>query len=230
MHKRFYAIDLPRSVCSQLKMIADCTNFLFCFFLFFLFFPPSRDAFLLSSSSSSSSASSSSSSSLIAIKYINRGDYPEKFDYAVWKLDLFLCSDIKLPSTGKYHVKCIECNWTNDFGGTNPLANHAEAKHRDLHRVAEWIAAKKALAAEKREQKEDSDTKLIPGNEGQWPWWISSHCKEEARPAPPYQLLKQGIFISHPGLALTNDVANFILMDIIMLLFLKEKSFNSSWS
>ena len=125
--------------------------------------------FFSSSSSSASSCfadsspsfSSSSSSSLLAIKYINRGDYPEKFDYAVWKLGLFLCSDVKLPSTGKYHVKCIECNWTNNFGGTNALANHAESKHRDLPRVAEWLAAKKALADEKREQKEDRDTKLI---------------------------------------------------------------------
>ena len=29
----------------------------------------------------------SSSSSLITINYINRGDYPEKFDYTVWKLN-----------------------------------------------------------------------------------------------------------------------------------------------
>ena len=66
------------------------------------------------------------------IKYINRGDYPNKFDYAVWKLGLFLCSDVKLPSTSKYHVKCIECTWTNNLGGTNALANHAESKHRDI--------------------------------------------------------------------------------------------------
>ena len=67
---------------------------------------------------SSPSLSSSSSSSLLAIKYINRGDYPEKFDYAVWKLGLFLCSEVKLPSTGKYF---IECNWTNNVGGTTHL-------------------------------------------------------------------------------------------------------------
>ena len=100
-----------------------------------------------------SSSSSASSSSLIAINYINRGDYPHKFDSAIWKLGLFLCSDAKLPSTGKYHVKCIECHWANDFGGTNPLAYHDEAKHRDLPRVAGWIAEKKALSASKRDQK-----------------------------------------------------------------------------
>ena len=94
-----------------------------------------------------------SSSSLLTINYINRGDYPEKFDSSVWKLNLFLCSDVKLPSTGKYRVKCIECNWTNDLDGTNPLTHHAESKHRDMPRVAEWIAANKALAAAKREQK-----------------------------------------------------------------------------
>ena len=92
---------------------------------------------------------------------MNRGDYPEKFDSAVWKLGLFLCTEVKLPSTGKYHVKCIECNWTNDLSGTNPLAHHAESKHQDLPYVAEWLAAKRALAEEKRKEKEDSDTKLI---------------------------------------------------------------------
>ena len=155
MHQRFYATDLPRS-----SLLATENDRLI-------------DGEQTSSSSSSTSfsasqasllsffSSSSSSSSLIAIKYINRGDYPQKFDSAVWKLNMFICSDIKLPSTGKYHVKCIECNCTNDLGGTNPLANHAESKHRDLPRVAEWLAAKKALAAAKRDQKEYSDTKLI---------------------------------------------------------------------
>ena len=58
-------------------------------------------------------------------------------------------------------MKCIECNWTNDLDGTNPLVYHAESKHRDLPRVAEWIATHKALAAAKREQKEDRNNKLI---------------------------------------------------------------------
>lgn len=111
--------------------------------------------------SSPSSSPSLSSSSILAIKYINRGNYPKKFDYAVWKLGLFLCSDVKLPSTSKYHVKCIECTWTNNLGGTNALANHAESKHRDIPRVAEWLAAKKILAEAKREQKDDRDSKLI---------------------------------------------------------------------
>ena len=78
--------------------------------------------------------------SLRSSTYIDRGDYPKKFDYAVWKLNMFLCSDVKLPSTGKFHVKCIECNCKNDLGCTNPFANHAEAKHRDIPHVAEWIA------------------------------------------------------------------------------------------
>ena len=118
-------------------------------------------ALFASSSSASAASSSSSSSSLIVTKYINRADYPKKFNYAVWKLNLFLCSDVKLPITDKYHVKCIECNWTNDLGGTNPLANHAESKHRDLPRVVEWLDARRALVLAKREQKEESDTKLI---------------------------------------------------------------------
>ena len=118
-------------------------------------------ALFASSSSASAASSSSSSSSLIVTKYINRAEYPKKFNSAVWKLNLFLCSDVKLPSTDKYHVKCIECNWTNDLGGTNPLANHAESKHRDLPRVVEWLDARTALAIAKREQKEENDTKLI---------------------------------------------------------------------
>ena len=40
--------------------------------------------------------------------------------------------------------------------------------------VAEWIAEKKALAAEKREQKEDSDTKLIQVCFGCLPWTFLS--------------------------------------------------------
>ena len=115
---------------------------------------------------------------MIAINYINRGDYPQKFDYAVWKLGLFLCSDVKLPSTGKYHVKCLECHWVNDFGGTNPLAHHAETKHQDLPRVAKWMAEQRAIAAAKREQKEASRYQDDSGNEGQWPGWVSSPCQE----------------------------------------------------
>ena len=155
-----------------------------------------------------------SSSSMIAINYINRGDYPQKFDYAVWKLGLFLCSDVKLPSTGKYHVKCIECHWVNDFGGTNPLAHHAETKHQDLPRVAKWMAEKRAIAAAKREQKEANDTHLIQemkdnGLDG----FLRPIKKEEARRAPPEQLLKQWKFTAPPALALTKAVADFILLD-----------------
>jgi hypothetical protein len=58
-------------------------------------------------------------------------------------------------------VKCIECNWTNNLGGTNALANHAESIHRVVPRVAEWLAAKTGLADAKREQKEDHDAQLI---------------------------------------------------------------------
>ena len=120
-------------------------------------------AFFSSSSSSfaasSFSSSSYSSSSLLAIKYINRGDYPDKFDYAVWKLNMFLCSHIKLPITGKYLVKCIECNWTNDLSGTNALANHAESKHRDLPRVAEWLAEKMHLL-----MKNEIGNKIVTAN------------------------------------------------------------------
>ena len=154
MHQRFSANNLSLSslVGSQQNVIAY--TMLHEHFIMILYFSScsAHQADMLSFLSSSSS--SASSSSLIA-KYINRDHYPDKFDYAVWKLGLFLCSDAKLPSTGKYHVKCIECNWANYFGGTNPLAYHAEAKHRDLPRVAGWIAEKKALAAAKREQKEE---------------------------------------------------------------------------
>ena len=145
---------------------------------------------------------------------INDGDYPQKFDSAVWKLGLFLCSDVKLPSTGKYHVKCIECHWVNDFGGTNPLAYHAETKHQDLPRVAKWMAEQRALAAAKCEQKEASDTHLIQemknnGLDG----FLRPVKKEEARRAPSEQLLNQWTFIAHPALAITNDVSHFIIMD-----------------
>ena len=149
-------LDLPliSLVWSQRKIHSMLHKFLLLFFPFFLFSPkkrcfpsclppPSPPLLPVLQIPRLLPPPPLSSSSLIAINYINRGDYPQKFDSAVWKLGLFLCSDVKLPSTGKYHVKCIECHWTNDFGGTNPLAHHAETKHRDLPRVAEWIAAEK---------------------------------------------------------------------------------------
>ena len=37
--------------------------------------------------------------------------------------------------------------------------------------------------------------------------------KEEARPAPPDQLLKQWRFTAPPALAITNAVADFIIID-----------------
>ena len=100
------------------------------------------------------------------------------------------------------------------FGWHEPLAHHAESKHRDLPRVAEWIATHKALAAAKREQKEYHDRKLIQkmkvnGLDG----FLRSVQKKEVRHAPPNQLLKQWRFPAPPALAITKAIANFLLLD-----------------
>ena len=148
------------------------------------------------------------------IKYINHGDYRKKFDYAVWKLNLFVCSDVKLPSTGRYHVKCIECTLDQWFGWHKPpcsscwIETSRSASSRRVDCCTQGTCYRQTRTERRSWQEIDSQ------NEGQWLGWISSICPEERSSACSSESTAETMrFIAPPALAITKAIADFILLD-----------------